>query len=189
LIANQPYFAVKKFVEKPNLTKARQYCQSGQYLWNPAFFVFQACLMQKLYRKNLAQDAAQLDLLSTQPRQIKKIFPRLTKISIDYAIMEKADNLLVLPAVFSWLDIGNWQAVWQILEQENKFPQAFQLSVDKAKNLIYTDQHRLVATLGVTDSVIVDTKDVLLICHKESASRVKELINELKKQRRLHKYL
>jgi mannose-1-phosphate guanylyltransferase len=188
-VSGQEYFKVKKFIEKPPLVKAKQYCQSGQYLWNPAFFVFQSGLLQKLYRKNLPADAAQLDLIIKKPNLIKKIFPALTKISIDYAIMEKADNLIVLPGNFNWLDIGNWQAVWQILEKQNKFPKAFQVSVDQSKNLIYTEKNKLVATLGVADSVIVDTPDVLLVCHKESAARVKELIAAIKKNKKFHKYL
>lgn len=188
-VSGQEYFKVKKFIEKPPLPKAKQYCQSGKYLWNPAFFVFRSGLLKDLYRKNLPHDAAQLDVMMKNPRVIKKIFPGLTKISIDYAIMEKADNLIVLPGNFAWLDVGNWQAVWQILEKQNNFPKAFQVSVDQAKNLIYAPKNKLIATLGVADSVIVDTPDVLLVCHKESASKVKELIAVIKKNKQFHKYL
>ncbi|MCX6785011.1 MAG: sugar phosphate nucleotidyltransferase, partial [Candidatus Komeilibacteria bacterium] len=189
VVLGQDYFKVSQFTEKPALATAKRYVTSGKYLWNPAFFVFRSGLMQELYRKNLPQDATQLDAIVKNPKLISKFFLKLTKISIDYAIMEKANNLIVLPGSFAWLDVGNWQAVWQILEKQKILPKALQISVDKAKNLIYASEDKLIATVGVSDSVIVDTKDVLLICHKESAARVKELITLLKKDNSFHKYL
>lgn len=194
-INNMLVHRVKRFVEKPNAQKAEEFLKQGGFYWNSGIFVWKTSLLRS-HIKDLMPDMH--DLLETmkvafktEPRDevIKKEFPKMPEQSIDFGIMEKVDNIYVIPSVLGWDDVGSWTALERINEQDENgnVIKGTTLSVD-TKRCIIESNGRLIATLGVEDLIIVETEDVTFICKKDKAQEVKSLIKEMKIQK-LDKYL
>jgi len=188
---NQP---VKRFVEKPDLQTAQEYLATGRYYWNSGMFCFTADAIVAAFEKHAPE------LLAAARRTIDSAkeadgtmqfdlhsFGLQPDISIDYAVMEAADNVHVVPAKFSWSDVGSWPAVARAHTPDangNTMP-ADVVAIDTTGTHVQVDSHgpKLVATLGVHDLVIVDTPDALLVAHKNSAQEVKKIVDILKERR------
>ncbi|MDQ0022627.1 mannose-1-phosphate guanylyltransferase [Variovorax paradoxus] len=185
---------VKRFVEKPDLQTAQEYLATGRYYWNSGMFCFTADAIVAAFekyapellvaaRKTLdsareADGTMQFDLHS---------FGLQPDISIDYAVMEAADNVHVVPAKFGWSDVGSWPAVANAHTPDasgNTMP-SDAVAIDTTGTHVQVDSHgpKLVATLGVHDLVIVDTPDALLVAHKSSAQQVKKVVDILKERK------
>lgn len=182
----------RRFVEKPDLKFAENYHRDHKFLWNPAIFIFRAQYMLDLFKQYLPKH---YDLLMQikenikDNRQVAKIFSKMEAISIDYGIMEKIKDLLVLPASFGWSDVGSWRVVYDILkDKEGNAIKANNISFDSQDNLIYSTNDKLISTVGVRNSIIINTDDALLVARADKTQEVKEIIEELKK-RNLDKYL
>ena len=122
--------------------------------------------------------------------RIAERFSLIPPVSIDYGILEKAQRLLVIPADFGWADVGNWRTVRDILaadERENVI-KGTHVGIESSGNLIYSYSGKLVATAGVEDMVIIETKDAILVCPKERAQDVKKIVGELKEREHLKRY-
>ncbi|RYF70172.1 MAG: mannose-1-phosphate guanylyltransferase/mannose-6-phosphate isomerase [Comamonadaceae bacterium] len=181
----------KRFVEKPDLATAQEYLATGRYYWNSGMFCFTADAIVAAFERHAApviaaarralassttaNDAVQFDLhdFGLQP-----------DISIDYAVMERADNVRVVPAKFSWSDVGTWPSVANAHTADasgNTMP-VDTIAIDTTGTHVQIDSHgpKLVATLGVHDLIIVDTPDALLVAHKDSAQKVKQVVGVLK---------
>ncbi|MCX6786074.1 MAG: sugar phosphate nucleotidyltransferase [Candidatus Komeilibacteria bacterium] len=189
-IGPDTFYQVDCFKEKPDLKTAKKYLANKNYLWNPAYFVFQAGTMMKLFQRHLPEQYKILTRIAAQPSLLKSEFKKIKPISIDYAIMEKSKKMLCLPAKFSWSDIGHFASLHKTLA---KSPSANvvkgkYLGQDSSGNLVYNYTDKLVATLGVKNFVIVETNDVLLVCPKNRAQDVKKLVEELERKKML-KYL
>jgi len=185
--------AVKRFVEKPDLERAKTFLASGDHLWNSGMFCFRADailaaiqrfapdiyqITQRSWR--LSADAA-TDKDAVQIES--ELFPRTPAISIDYAVMEKADNVKVVPSAFGWSDIGSWRSISELVEpdaQGNKVVGEAVL-VDSGNNYVQADAGRVIATVGVQDLVIVDTPDALLVSHRDRTQSVKDVVDHLRK--------
>lgn len=167
-------FEVSRFVEKPNLDTAKKYLGSGQYLWNGGMFIARPEVILNLFKKH-----APIIF-----RGLLKNYERLPNISFDYAIAEKAKNVAVIPGDFAWSDIGNWKKLFEMLSKKEGDTVAVgcaHYGVDTTGCLIHgTD--RLVATVGLKDIIVVDTPDVVLVCHKDKAQEVKKIVEDLKRQ-------
>ena len=175
---------VEKFTEKPTLRNARKYLEDGNYLWNAGIFIWKASgiinSFEKLSPQMFGLFETGFDTLN-EPGEgdfIKENFPKSQNISIDYAILEKSDNVYVIPASFDWDDLGTWGAIYSKLAKDthdNAVVNAKLMPLETRGNMIYTHTHKVVIIDGLEDYIVVDDKDVLLIVPKEKEQEIKEI--------------
>ncbi|MFW6037065.1 MAG: mannose-1-phosphate guanylyltransferase/mannose-6-phosphate isomerase [Desulfonatronovibrio sp.] len=185
-------FAVKQFVEKPDAHTAGRYLASGEYYWNSGMFMFKA----RTYLKELERfqpeilDACTAAIKNTAKdmhflRVDKKAFMACPSDSIDYAVMEKTDKAAMVPLDAGWCDVGSWSTLWEISEgDENNNVLKGDVLVSDTRNSLVMADSRLVATLGVEDLVVVETKDAVLVARRDKAQDVKALVEMLGKNSR-----
>jgi mannose-1-phosphate guanylyltransferase len=186
-------FRVARFKEKPDEKTALEYLQSGNYLWNAGMFVWSVRAIVKAIQA-YAPEVWNL-LKNIDPKnneEIEKIYPTIPKISIDYAVMEKADNVLVVPATFDWDDVGEWPA-WARLQAKDEARNASQGNVilhESAQNIVFnSDPKHLVAVFGAQDLMVVHTKNATLVAPKEKAQELKSLVKKLSENPNLKKFV
>lgn len=185
-------FAVEKFIEKPDSATADKFVRSGNYLWNSGIFVLRATSYLEALQKfspeifvncvNAYKNANRdLDFLRLQQED----FEKCANISIDYAVMEKAQKVAVVPLDAGWSDVGSWQAVAELAEvDENKNSLIGEVTALDTKNCYINSRHKLIATIGVENLIIISLKDVVLIIDKNRAQDVKKMFELLKKNKR-----
>lgn len=183
---------VKTFTEKPNLELAKTFVSSGDFLWNAGIFTWKVKNILKAFEKFLPEIfevfAAEKEAFNTKKEEaaIEKIYPLCTSISIDFGIMENADNVYVIPASFSWSDLGTWNSAWQNMEKDY-FGNAVagdHVTIIDAKNcIVRVPDNKLVLLQGLEEYIVVDTKDVLMICKKEKEQEIKEYVADLKRNK------
>jgi len=192
------------FIEKPSLEMAEKFNQTGQYFWNANEYVFRADTYLKALREFEPEVGAAIDNIYEaigSPQEEKVIreeyqrIPDKTKdgkaMSIDYAVSEKAKNILLVVASYHWTDIGDWSEVWENLpkDKDNNViidgdePGGRVINIDTSETLIHMDG-RLIAVVDVDDIAIVDSKDVLLVCKKSRAQSVKKIVEQLKVEKK-----
>lgn len=180
-------YEVLKFEEKPDLEKAKEYLTSGQYLWNSGMFIWKTSTILKNFEKYLSGIYEGLKIIEksidTEKYEtvLKEEFLKLPSESIDYGIMEKAENIYVIPGNFGWDDVGSWLSLERVKKsnQDGNVINGNVISI-KTKNSIIQGTDKLIATIGLEDIIIVDTEDAILICNKDNTQEVKEVINNLK---------
>ncbi len=180
-------YEVERFVEKPNLEKAKEYLASGQYLWNSGMFVWKVSTILNNFKKYLPEIYSSLEkigkIVGTEnyERELEAEFSKIPSESIDYGIMEKATNIYVVPGNFGWDDVGSWLSLERInkTNQDGNVISGNTITI-KTKNSIIQAQDKLIATVGLENIIIIDTEDALLICNKDNTQEVKEIINNLK---------
>ncbi len=182
-------YHVERFVEKPNRETAEEYVKSGDYLWNAGMFVFKVSTILKAIEKYMPD--LYIGLLRMEPalgtdsqeKVLSDVYGELPSVSIDYGVMEKADNVLVIPSTFGWNDVGSWTAIDDLLPRDGHgvVAHAEHISIDTKDCIIYSPK-KLVATIGVSDLIVVETEDALLICHKSRAQDVKKVVEILEKE-------
>jgi len=184
------FFKAERFVEKPNFDRALEYVSSGQYRWNAGMFIWSFVTITQGLEKHQPEMAAACQRwfkVANTPklaRVLAKEYPEIKKISIDFALMEHAQNVVVADGDFSWDDLGAWPALARHLkaDPEGNCAQADFIHVDAARNVIYdarTKNRTPIAIVGLRDSVIVQTDDATLVAHKSQAQKVKELVSKL----------
>jgi mannose-1-phosphate guanylyltransferase len=181
---------VRRFVEKPDAATARQYVQSGEYLWNGGIFVFQAKVMLDAIRAHLPALADGLDVIRRSRAKLARVFPKLPSISIDYAVMEKATNIAVLPGDFGWSDVGSFAAMEEVRALDargNVAAGKLPLLLD-CDGCVVLGQERPLAVVGMKDVVVVDAGDAVLVVPKARSQDVRQVVEALK-QRKLSRYL
>lgn len=189
-------YKVKSFKEKPNQKTAEKFVQAGNYLWNANMFVWRIDTILKLYKKYLPKMYEQLMIIKEaigtdkERETLKKIYPKLEKIAVDYAIIEKAEKIIAVPADIGWSDIGDWARLKdQLTEREqDNYIKADHINIDSKNSLIYSETKKLITTIGLENIVIIETDDALLVCDKYRSGDVKKLVDELKKNKK-NKYL
>mgnify|MGYP002039434871 CR=1 FL=1 len=178
-------FKVRRFVEKPDMETARGYLASGEYAWNAGMFVWQATAVRQAIGRyvpeletSLAAIADELSNGGNLADVLARHYPDIHKISIDFAVMEKADNVLTMPAAFDWDDVGEWPAVARHHEADasGNVARGESVILDSTGNIVFSDEGHLVALLGVQDLIIVRTADATLVCRKDQAQNIKELV-------------
>jgi mannose-1-phosphate guanylyltransferase len=181
-------FEVARYVEKPNLARARRYLREGGYYWNAGIFVWRAeVLLQglKYHMPDLHSGLLRFEkALGTGDRDAADaIFAGLTRVSIDYGLMEKAKNVLMVPAPFTWDDVGTWTSLLRVLPRDNtgNIVRGKTFSIDTTNCVIITDTTP-VATLGVSDLVIIASKNGILICDSSKAQEVRQIAKALGKK-------
>jgi mannose-1-phosphate guanylyltransferase len=182
--------AVTHFVEKPDRARAEAFVAGGRHLWNAGMFVFRAGVMLKSIGRHLPALAASLASLDAaaekgdEARVLAEVFPSLPSISIDHGIMEKADRVAVVPGSFGWNDVGSWEVSWELARHDaegNAVPDGT-VTVDAANNLVKdlsTGKKRRFALLGVSDLVVVETDDAVLVMPRSRAQDVRAIVEEL----------
>ncbi|MCQ2459651.1 MAG: NTP transferase domain-containing protein [Ruminococcus sp.] len=184
-------YEVERFVEKPDLKTAKEYLASGKYLWNSGMFVWKISSFMKNMKKfmpDVHDGAVRIgESFGTESYEetLVREFEAFTSESVDFGIMEKASDIYTIPGSFGWDDVGNWLAVERINEtDENRnYIDGDVIAVD-SKHITVCGGKRLVAAVGMRDTIIVDTDDVLLVCSKNSTQDVKKVIAELKEKNR-----
>jgi mannose-1-phosphate guanylyltransferase/mannose-6-phosphate isomerase len=178
-------FKVEKFVEKPNLETAKKYFQDGNYFWNSGIFMFKASTIFNEIIKhapNIAKISEEFDF--TKSKEIPFInFDKMPNISIDYAVMEKSDNIALVKLECGWKDMGSWQSIYESSPKDaqgNVFV-GHVLDENSKNSLIYSSS-KLVASIGLEDTIIVETEDAILACKKDKTQEVKHVYETLKKQ-------
>lgn len=178
--------SVKRFWEKPSLERAEKYVEAGNYLWNSGMFIFQIGTMMEAFKKYmpkhfevLEEIKANLDTNETN-KEIRNSFEKFEKISVDFGIMEKADNIEVIPVDFGWNDIGSYPALDEVFEHTetgtiNKNGKIKEFN--SKNNIIIGTGNKEISLLGVEDMVIVETNGQILICKKSEAQNIKKIIS------------
>lgn len=178
------------FVEKPDLQRAKGYLHSGDYLWNAGMFVFRATRLLDELARHLPACSKVLDAIAPHVDQkgfaaaLKKHFPQAPSISIDYAVMEKAGDLAVVPADFGWSDLGSFAAIADVRtpDADGNVTSGDTVLLDAADNLVLAGGKRPVVLIGVEHLVIVDTGDALLVCHRDKAQEVRKAVEALQER-------
>jgi len=182
---------VKRFVEKPNEDKAREYLAAGNFYWNSGMFCFAAGVILDEMAKHAPDVAQAVDACWQAMGQADgamieiptEAFGQVPDISIDYAVMERSSEVVVVPADFGWSDIGSWVAVRELAQadvNDNRATSQNAIFVD-SRNTYVQSEGRVVATVGVDNLMIIDTPDALLVAHPDRAQDVKKVVAQLKK--------
>jgi mannose-1-phosphate guanylyltransferase len=193
-------FPVKRFVEKPSLEKAYAYLETGNFFWNSGIFIWKVDVILDSILAYMPEMAAALaglvfadDIWELEDfnLQIEAIYREIKGESIDYGVMEKADNVVVIPAKFRWSDVGSWTALPEVVGPDSDgnviIRAKHEISID-SNGCLVCGNDKFVALIGVKETIVVDTGDALLVCAKERAQEVKRVVEEIEK-RGLTEYL
>jgi len=177
---------VKTFAEKPNIETAERFLDSGDFLWNSGMFIWRADSILSAMEQYLPDVMEAFkdvkDGMSSQDEAavVQRAFQSCPSISIDYGVMERADKVYVVPGTFDWSDVGDWKAVYE-LSEKGTAGNAIEgnVIVHDASRCLVQAGDKLVALIGVNDLVVVNTEDALLVCHRDAAQRVKNVVDYL----------
>jgi mannose-1-phosphate guanylyltransferase len=176
-------YRVRRFVEKPDLEQAQQYVRAGNYIWNSGMFVWQASRFLAALQEKLPETHDRLEpaIQSGSWDELAEAYARIPDISVDYAIMEKVSDVVALPVDFGWRDIGDWAALYDMMEHDDdgNAIEGRHVLLDAADSLLLSHK-RLIAAVGIEDLIVVDTDDVLLVMPRKRAQDVKKLLDKLK---------
>lgn len=194
-LLGQSVYRVRRFTEKPSLLRARAYLRSKQYAWNSGMFFWTLDTFFANLERFLPATAAAFERLSAAlgsrryRTHLARVYPRLESISVDYAILERGENIFMIPCDVGWSDLGSWAAVYESLaERAGKNVTLGRLLAFDARGNLFLAPGKLVAAVGVDDLVLVETEDALLICHRERSQDVSQIV-KLLERRKLHRYL
>lgn len=171
---------VRRFVEKPSPDNAARFVQAGNYLWNAGIFLFSGTTLLEILARLQPELSRGLEEIAAAPERLDEIYARLPSDSIDYAVMEKLDDIHTLPLDCGWSDLGSWAALDEVLprDADGNTGRGDRLAIDAGGNLLFSDDGTI-AVLGVHDLVVVRTGDTVLVCPKERSQEVKRIVAEL----------
>jgi len=193
------FFDAKKFVEKPSLARAKSYLKNGNYRWNAGMFIWSfetVTLGLEKHQPEIFANCQGWSKVANEPaklaRLLKKEYPNVKKISIDYALMEHAENVVCADGDFEWDDLGAWTALARHLKNDcdGNCAVADFIHVDAERNIVFDSRtkHRTpIALVGISDSIIVQTDDVTMVAHKGQAQKIKEMVKKLTAEKRRQK--
>lgn len=185
-------YKVDEFKEKPDLKTAKKYISSGNYLWNSGMFVWKMSTINEAFKKFLPKQHQDFTWLFNQSarkrcKNYNRVFSEQESISIDYGIMQKADNIFVVASDFGWDDVGSWLSLERINgvnDDKNSIIGDNVVTYNTTETIINSTGKKLIATVGINDLVIVETDDVFLVSTKKDVSNVKEIIKKLKEEKK-----
>ncbi len=186
-----PVFRAQRFIEKPQIDAARIMFNSSDYSWNSGMFIWETARILKEFERQMPDFYQQLLIVKraldhpNYKQSLAKIWPTVKKETIDYGIMEGAENVAVIPVDIGWSDVGSWASLLDVLpaDENGNTIVGEHLGIDTKDTLVVSDK-RLIATIGLSDLVIVDTEDALLICTKEREQDVRAMVKLLEKNGR-----
>lgn len=185
---DQGVYRARRFVEKPNRTRAEQFFTSGRFLWNSGMFFFRAdAILQAVnaHLPGLGEALARFDEAAAQGTEetlVREQYGSLPAVSIDHGIMEKVEEVLVVPGDFGWSDLGSWTTAWELAERDaddNAVPDGT-IALESSGNYARVPEGKLVALIGVDDLVVVDTEDALLVVPRDRAQEVRRVVEALR---------
>ena len=193
----EPYYKVKTFTEKPNLEIAKTFLESGDFLWNAGIFVWNVKTITKAFEKFLPEMLQHFSLCDynteKETADIEILYPKVQKISIDNGILEKADNVYVIPADLGWSDLGTWTSVYANAEKDdnnNAVNSKHVLTYRSKGNIIRMKNNNKALILdGLKNYIIVDTEKALLICPRDHDQLLKEYVQDLKNLKKGDKFM
>jgi mannose-1-phosphate guanylyltransferase len=186
-------YKVKTFVEKPTLEIAKQLFQSGDYLWNAGIFIASVRSWHRAFMhympevNDIFNEGKKVYNTAKEAAFIAKAYMQCPNVSIDIGIMEKAKNVMVIPARFGWTDLGTWASLYVVHDKDylgnavnsNKTVMVY----DTTNSMIHVPHDKLVVLQGLEDYIVIDTKDVLLVCHKSKEQEIKNIVADIKRQK------
>lgn len=184
----KPLYQVKRFVEKPDLETAQEYLESGDYFWNAGMFVWRVAAIEEAFARyapdlqaGLKEIAGKLAAGEALDAVLGTVYPDLKKISIDYAVMEKAENVVTIEASFDWDDVGAWPAVARHFAADSmgNVTRGEVVLEGSSGNIVVSEGKHLIAAVGVDDLIIIQTGDVTLVCRKDKAQEIKNVVKKL----------
>ena len=186
-----PVYRVSKFKEKPDEQNAREMISTGDHSWNSGMFVWRADAILGEIDRQLPKLKSVLGMLAKgqtageRAEILQRVWTTLENVTVDYGIMENADKVAVLPAGgLEWSDVGSWDSLFDVLLPDKNGNIVFSgnhIAEDTHQSLVYCNNTgRLIVTIGVDDLIVVDTNDVLLVCHKDHAQKVRKVVEDLK---------
>jgi mannose-1-phosphate guanylyltransferase len=186
---------VDSFQEKPTQERADEFVRSGDYAWNSGMFVWKVSRILEEFERHMPElyaSLVEIEQAAGAPDEEERFLRAWAEIqtqTIDYGIMEKADRVAVLPVDIGWSDVGSWSAVYDVMphDADENALVGDVITVETTRSLIYSP-HRVIATVGLEDMIIVDTGDVLLICPRSRSQDVRRLV-EMARERGLERYL
>ena len=185
---NEGIYPVKTFTEKPNLEMAKVFLESGDFLWNSGIFIWNLQTISEAFRYLLPEVADRFRegelLMGTKKEEkfIEEIFPKCPSISIDYGIMEKAENVFVIPSSFGWSDLGTWGSLYELSDKDEEGNVSLHSEshfYDAKGNIVVLEKGKQAIIQGVEDMIIVEEKGALLVCKKSEEQRIKQFVSEL----------
>ena len=188
-----PVFRVEHFTEKPDQETATRMVASGDYSWNSGIFIWRVDRILEEFERQMPEFHAQLLEVETtlgtpdyQPA-LDRTWPQVTKQTIDYGVMEKAEDIAVIPVDIGWSDVGSWASVLELLpaDEAGNALVGPHIGIDTRDTLVFGEK-RLVATIGIEGMVIVDTEDALLVCPREREQEVREIVRRLEEEGKNH---
>ena len=192
-----PAYLVRRFKEKPDEVAAREMINSGDHSWNSGMFIWKAARILDEIGRWMPDLRTALDRIAdawngeARDAVLAEVWPGLKNETVDYGIMEKAGKVAVLPASgLDWSDIGNWDSLFDVLRSDEHGNIVFagrHIALNTSNTLVYGNRdERLVVTIGLDDLIIVDSGDVLLVCRRDEAQQVRQVVAELKNSNREH---
>ncbi len=183
-------FRGERFVEKPNLVTAQSYLRDGHYVWNSGMFIWQVGTILAELREHMPELARKVDTIvdamgSEQGcATLDELWPTLQSISIDYGVLEKTKNLVVIPVEIGWNDVGNWEQYGALFPADEQGIRAVgtHTGLGSQNVVVYNNTSRRIYTIGMKDVIVVEMDDVTVICHKDHVQRVKELAEQQQKK-------
>lgn len=179
-----------RFVEKPDRERAEEYLAGGRHFWNAGMFFFRADVMLEALKEHAPDVAAGIERIAKDAGETRAAFEQMPSISIDYAVMEKARPLAVVPASFGWSDLGSWQSAWELADKDAEGNAASADSVlvrardNLVRDLTRGEKKKLVALLGVQGLCVIETDDALLVMPREQSEHVREVVRALEQRGR-----
>lgn len=196
VVEGKTVFKLDKFTEKPSIAVAKRFLASGEYFWNGNQYVWRADSFLNSIKNHAPDISRRLEEIDKaigtdkEKHVILAAYDKMPEISVDYAVSEKADNFLLVTADYYWTDIGDWKEVWEnrkkddygnvIMDGQEKGGRV--INMDTSDALIHTDG-RLIAVIDVDNVVVIDTKEILLVCSKSRAQNVKKIVEQLKEEK------
>jgi len=190
-----PVYRVKTFAEKPILETARRFLDSGDFLWNSGIFVWKVSTILRDIEEHMPElydGLMEIDAAIGRPdyeEVLHKVYCQIRSISIDYGVLEHAKDVVVLKGDFGWNDVGSWEEVYKILPKDNdKNAVVGEHVLKDTRRCLIDSPKRLIAAIGLEDLIIVDSDDALLVCRRDRAQEVKDLV-EAMKRKKMSRYL
>ncbi len=189
---------VTQFREKPDIETAREFLDSGNFLWNSGMFIWQASTILNQFEAHLPSVYSEVEKLTPsigsdgQKEAIDAFYHGCPSISVDYGIMERADTVYVVPGSFGWNDVGSWRAVYELRDKDENgnVVQADTAEFARAQNnLVQSESGKMIALIGVEDLAIVETDTAILVCKLDESQGVKEVVNRLRKDDDLKRFV
>lgn len=182
--------AVRTFAEKPDMKTALRFLQSGDFLWNSGMFIWRADVILDEFNKHLPDLHEQINTIATSFRTenytevLESVYKRMTPISIDYGVMEKARNVYVLQCEFGWSDVGSWDEAYRLSQKDQDGNSLLgEVVAIETNNSFVRSDGRMIATIGLEDVIIVDTPEALLVCKRGDSQQVQGVVDYLRRKK------